>query len=127
MAGQHDSRPRGKDHLLLPPHCVILRLAKYPSVPGPTNRATAPSESPSFISLTIKQGWAASWTNRRAFVPSITILYFVHTPGSRSTYDSYFSGDSFRSLSKSNSGYEAYWVEWFRRIWSSARPFVGRR
>src|ERR1700722_14218291 len=98
-----------KQHL--PRHCVIFRSAKYPSVPGPTHRATAPSESPSFISLTIRQGSAAPWTNSRAFVPSTTIRYFVHTPGSRSTYDSYFSGDSFRSRSKSNSGCAPYCVE----------------
>jgi hypothetical protein len=41
-------------------HCVILRFAKWPSMPGPTNRATAPSESPSFISLTIRQRLEAS-------------------------------------------------------------------
>ena len=41
---------------------VIFRAEKYPSVPGPTHRATAPSESPSFKSLTIRQGCAASWT-----------------------------------------------------------------
>ena len=54
-------------------------------------------------------------------------MYFVHTPGSRSTYDSYFSGDSLRSRSKSKSGCAAYCVEWLRRTWSSTRPLVGRR
>jgi len=38
------------------------------------------------------------------------LAQYPPAPGSRSTYDSYFSGDSFRSRSKSNPGCAAYWV-----------------
>src|SRR5439155_24229587 len=49
---------------------LISRPVKYPSVPGPIQRATPPEESPSLRSFTIRQGWLAPWTYRRAFVPS---------------------------------------------------------
>ena len=62
-------------------HYLIFKFAKYPSVPGPTHKATPPSESPSFKSLTIRQGCAAPCTNSRAFVPSTTMRYFVQMPG----------------------------------------------
>ena len=41
---------------------VIFRLAKWPSVPGPTHNATPPPRGSSFRSLTMRQGCSAPCT-----------------------------------------------------------------
>jgi hypothetical protein len=41
---------------------AIFRLAKYPSVPGPTHKATRPSRGSSFRSSTMRHGCSAPFT-----------------------------------------------------------------
>ena len=47
--------------------------------------------------------------------PRTSTLTLVHSPGARSTYDSYFSGVSFRKRDQVHSGWEMYCAEWLRR------------
>src|ERR1019366_5874732 len=70
-------------------HSDKRRLVKYASVPTPIHNATVPLLSPSLRSFTISTGCEAPCTYSRAFTPLTSTLIFVHSPGTRSTYDSY--------------------------------------